>query len=255
MKKLRIRYWFLFAMLVAISMMSLEKILRFDALGAGKHEWLTEGPNLGIDFMLAELGRNKWMDLNPKDFSEFVHQVNTIIPTRLESGVAYDFDFDRVSFFQEAFRRIDRFQPMDRGLLILLNELELDVAAQDGVMVIGPEFSGQLNMTRIYDLPDVCNDELIESIQRIVEPDNWQSVGGESHLGILHNDFRTQVKLVVFAPRRTHCKIESMIAVLAKRYGWKRFEFPSWLPNQTAKTPTSVPRTGCIGGGTMFWRN
>ena len=252
MIKLPIRTWFFFAMLVAISIMSLEKILRIDALGAGKHEWLTESPNQGIDFMFAKLGRNKWMDLTPKDFSEFVHQVNTIIPTLIESSVAHDFDFDdRVRFFPEAFRRIDRFQPMDRGLLMLLNELELDVAAQDGVLVIGPAFSGYLNMTRMYDLPDVNSEELIESIQRCIEPDHWQSAGGESHLEILHNDFRTQSKLVVFAPRKTHCKIESMIAVLAKRYGWKRFEFPSWLTKRTAKTPTPVPMNGCLGGGVM----
>ncbi|MCY2977871.1 MAG: hypothetical protein NTU79_04300 [Planctomycetota bacterium] len=252
MIKLPIRNWFFFAMLVAISIMSLEKILRFDSLGAGKHEWLTEGPNQGIDFMFAELGRNKWFDLTPKDFSEFVHQVNTIIPTRLESGVVYDSEFDdRVRSFPEAFLRIDRLQSIDRGLLMLLSALELDVAAQDGVLVIGPAFSGHLNMTRMYDLPDVNSEELIESIQRCIEPGHWQSAGGASHLEILHNDFRTQSKLVVFAPRRTHCKIESMIAVLAKRYGWKRFEFPSWLPKQTAKTPTPVPMNGYVCGGVM----
>ena len=244
MFQFKLQHWCIFAFMVSISTIALVHIIPSDIAGSGKHEWVVDGQSPCIDALLSKLRNVKSFEMNPRDLQEFADQLNTFVPTRL-----LPLDDDLPEDFHKSYNRIDRMLSMDRGLLMLLNEFDLDVAAQDGVLTIGSRRSSSINMTRIYDVPDVCSWELSASITNLVEPESWQWAGGNSQLIVMRNDVQTRFKLVVNAPRHVHCKIESMLEILAKRYGWKPYQIAGLFkesPVPLTKSPASFGG-GCCG--------
>ena len=247
---IRIRDFFLFSFAVAISSVAIVQAMRFDRFDrerAGKHEWIVDGTNPNIDELLSEIEKHKWMDLNPKSFLDLIDQLNSIVATRLTNAQFYSNDIDDGDFRRE-FLRIDSNQSIGRGLLVLLHSFELDIAAVEGCLVIADNDDAAIAMTRIYDLPAVDEDELVANVKENIDADSWMVAGGISTVDRLWNDSHTQCKLIANAPRATHRKIESMIGILARRYGWRQFAL--WTTHSAANNsggPSGSGSGGCYG--------
>lgn len=220
--------------------------MQFRASGEGKHVWVTDGDSPNIETMVQRLSRYEWRDISPKNLDEFAEQLNTFVPTGLHQ------DADSQKDFKKVFESIEPNERLDRGLLRLLNELELDIAASDGALMIGPRSDNAVLLIRVYDLPDVSIFELRHNIEDSIDPYYWRNAGGNSSMELQRSEMCSRIKLVVSAPYHTHRRIEQFFEVLAQTYGWKTYQLPPWIVSRkAASTPTPAPGPLGLGGGGM----
>lgn len=144
--------------------------------------------------------------------------------------------------------------PVRETLAIMLNRLDLSYSIRNGLIVITHR-DNEKNTLRTYDLSYILPDnstvhELMSVVRSSVQPDEWDSNGGTSTLGVFGS------MLVVKANEETHQDLERLLRELA-RQNKSHIQPTPQDPSQSAAPMGSMGMGGmggaAIGGmGGMF---